>query len=211
METWFDGRLVSEFVTYFVVLDPLGMAPLFWALTHKGSRPYQVRMALMGVGLATAMLLLFAFTGKGILLTFGISMPAFRIAGGLLLFLLSIDMIFARQSGLRSTTVREQEEAAHREGIAVFPLAFPLIAGPGALTTVLLFSERPQGLVAALPSLVVMLVVLGMLLGCLLAADTLMRRLGETGANVVSRVLGLILAALSVQYVIDGIRDSLLP
>lgn len=210
MDIGFDGRLISQFITYFVVFDPLGMAPLFWALTHKGSRPYQVRMAVMGVGLATAMLLLFAFVGHGILAAFGISMPAFRIAGGLLLFLLSIDMIFARQSGLRSTTVREREEASHREDISVFPLAFPLIAGPGALTTVLLFSDRPEGLVHALPSLGVMLVVLAVLLGCLLAADTLMHRLGETGANVVSRVLGLILAALSVQYVLDGIKESLL-
>lgn len=201
-------QLINQFVVFFVVLDPLGMAPVFWALTHRGTRAYQKRMAALGVGFATLILLLFSFIGRGVLEAFGITMPAFRIAGGVLLFLLSIDMIFARQSGLRSTTEAEQEEAGHRQDISVFPLAFPLIAGPGAMTTVLLFSERPSGNLAFLATLGVMLGVLGMLLLALLSADFLMRRLGATGANVVSRLLGLILAALSVQYVIDGIRDS---
>jgi multiple antibiotic resistance protein len=164
-------------------------------------------MALWGVGMAALILLVFSLAGRLLLDALGIGVPAFRIAGGLLLFLLSIDMIFARQSGLRSTTDREQAEAAGRTDISVFPLAFPLIAGPGAMTTVLLFAERPGG-AAFLANLLVMLLVLGMLLGALLASEPLMRRLGETGANVFSRLLGLILAALSVQYVVDGIKAS---
>ncbi|MFQ5508300.1 MAG: MarC family protein [Leptospirillia bacterium] len=203
-------RLLNELVIFFVVLDPLGMVPIFWALTHKGSRAYQTRMAAFGVGVSALILLLFAFVGRGFLELFGISMPAFRIAGGILLFLLSIDMIFARQSGLRSTTPAERAEAEHKEDISVFPLAFPLIAGPGAMTTVLLFAERPEGSLEFGVTIGVMLFVLGLVLTALLSADILMRRMGETGANVVSRLLGLILAALSVQYVMDGIREGLL-
>jgi multiple antibiotic resistance protein len=201
-------RLISAFVVFFVVLDPVGMVPVFWALTHRGTAVYRRRMAVWGVGLAAAILLVFAYTGTALLELFGIGVPAFRIAGGILLFLLSIDMIFARQSGLRSTTEREQAEAEHRADVSVFPLAFPLIAGPGAMTTVLLFAERPKAGFVFAATVVVMLVVLGMLLAALLAAEPLMRRLGETGANVFSRLLGLILAALSVQYVVDGIKAS---
>jgi multiple antibiotic resistance protein len=200
-------RLVNAFVVFFVVLDPVGMVPIFWALAHRGTPAYRRRMALWGVGMAALILLVFSLAGRLLLDALGIGVPAFRIAGGLLLFLLSIDMIFARQSGLRSTTDREQAEAAGRTDISVFPLAFPLIAGPGAMTTVLLFAERPGG-AAFLANLLVMLLVLGMLLGALLASEPLMRRLGETGANVFSRLLGLILAALSVQYVVDGIKAS---
>jgi len=200
-------RLVNAFVVFFVVLDPVGMVPIFWALAHRGTATYRRRMAVWGVGLATGILLIFAVAGRALLELLGIGVPALRIAGGLLLFLLSIDMIFARQSGLRSTTDREQAEAEHRADISVFPLAFPLIAGPGAMTTVLLFAERPGG-AAFLANIGVMLVVLLLLLGALLASELLMRRLGETGANVFSRILGLILAALSVQYVVDGIKAS---
>jgi multiple antibiotic resistance protein len=203
-------RIVSAFVVFFVVLDPVGMVPVFWALTHRGTAVYRRRMAVWGVGLAAAILLVFAFAGTALLELFGIGMPAFRIAGGILLFLLSIDMIFARQSGLRSTTEREQAEAEQRADVSVFPLAFPLIAGPGAMTTVLLFAERPQAGIAFAAMVLVMLVVLGLLLVALLAAEPLMRRLGETGANVFSRLLGLVLAAMSVQYVVDGIKASFL-
>jgi multiple antibiotic resistance protein len=200
-------RLVNTFVVFFVVLDPVGMVPVFWALAHRGTPVYRRRMAVWGVGLAAMILVLFAFVGRAFLAAMGIGVPAFRIAGGILLFLLSIDMIFARQSGLRSTTEREQAEAEHRADISVFPLAFPLIAGPGAMTTVLLFAGQPGGLAFA-ATMAVMGVVLALLLVALLASEYLMRLLGETGANVFSRILGLVLAALSVQYVVDGIQAS---
>lgn len=201
-------RLINEFVVFFLVLDPLGMAPVFWALTHKGTRAFQKRMALLGVGFATSILLVFSFIGHGFLSAFGIGVPAFRIAGGILLFMLSIDMIYARQTGLRSTTRAEREEAERHTDISVFPLAFPLIAGPGAMTTVLLFSDRPEGTLLFASTIGMMLLVLVLVLLALLSADTIMRHLGETGANAVSRILGLVLAALSAQYVVDGIRES---
>jgi len=201
---------LNEFATWLVVLDPLGMVPIFWALSHRDTPAHRRRMAVHSVAYSTCILAAFAVFGRHILEIFGIGMPAFRIAGGLLLFLLSIDMIFARQSGLRSTTTSEREEAGHRDDISVFPLAFPLIAGPGALTTVLLFSKRAEGLLPYVATIGMMLFVLGLVLACLLLAEPIMRRLGETGANVVSRLLGLILAALSVQYAVDGIRESFL-
>jgi len=202
--------LVNAFVVLFIVIDPIGVAWLFAALTRTAPRSAQVRMAVRGVALSTLILVGFFFVGDWLLKALGISLPAFRIAGGVLLFLLSIDMVFARQSGLRSTTTREQQEAAHREDVSVFPLAFPLIAGPGALTTVLLMTGNATGSAEFVGLLAVLLLVLAMALGALLLTHTIVRVLGETGANVVSRLLGLILAALAVQYILDGIRNSLL-
>src|SRR5690606_30649991 len=138
-------NLVNLFVVLFVVIDPIGLAPIFGALTRGGSAAYRRRMAVKAVLLAAGISFLFAFTGDWLLKALGISVPAFRIAGGLLLFLVAIDMVFARQSGLRSTTVREQEEARFKEDISVFPLAFPLLAGPGTLTTVLLYVGETRG------------------------------------------------------------------
>lgn len=198
---------VDSLIILFVVVDPIGLAPMFGAITHGGSAEYRRRVALRGTLIAALILVTFVFIGADLLQALGITMPAFQIAGGALLFLLAVDMVFARQSGLRSTTEREQREAEHRQDISVFPLAFPLIAGPGALTTVLLMSSRyahsPKvvGIVLA-----VVLVVLTATLIALLAADRIMKIMGETGANVVSRLLGVILAALAVQYIVDGIH-----
>ncbi|MCC6301204.1 MAG: NAAT family transporter [Gammaproteobacteria bacterium] len=201
--------LLGTFIVLLVVIDPIGLAPLFYALARHQTRAQQRRTAVQSVALATGMLLIFFFIGDALLRVLGIGMPAFRIAGGALLFLLAIDMVFARQSGLRSTTAREQEEAVSRSGIAVFPLAFPLIAGPGSLTTVLLMASTWGSRQEFIGMLVVLLAVLLLALLSLLAAPYLMRLLGETGANVVSRLLGLILAALAVQYILDGVTMSL--
>jgi multiple antibiotic resistance protein len=201
--------LFSAFVTLLIVVDPIGNAPIFAALTHNMTPAYRRQMAVRGITLAMIILVVFLLIGELLLHTLGIGIPAFRIAGGILLFLLAIDMIFARQSGLRSTTVQEQQEAEHKRDVSVFPLAFPLIAGPGALTTVLLMtSPRPElPLLAGL--LMVLLLVLAVTLMSLLSADRIMRVLGETGTNVITRLMGLILAALAVQYVLDGIGSAL--
>lgn len=200
--------LFNTFVVLFIVIDPLGLAPLFYALTQGGGAAYQRKMALRGTALATGMLLVFFFVGDQLLTALGIGLPAFRIAGGVLLFLLAIDMVFARQSGLRSTTSREQEEAVSKQDVSVFPLAFPLIAGPGALTTVLLMSASWKEPVVFAGMLAVLLIVLGMTLASLLWASTILKFLGETGTNVISRLFGLILAALAVQYILDGLRNA---
>ncbi|WP_018232469.1 MarC family protein [Thioalkalivibrio thiocyanodenitrificans] len=201
--------LLSAFVLLFIVVDPIGVAAIFAALVHDLPREEQRRIARNGVLLAAGILLTFMLVGNGLLSVLGISIPAFRVAGGVLLFMLSLDMIFARQSGMRATTLREQREASRRQDISVFPLAFPLIAGPGAMTTVLLMASagHPPGIMAALVGVVVLVLAL-----CLLAfrlAPSIIRGLGETGINVVNRLLGLILAALAVQFILDGVRVGL--
>ena len=197
---------LNAFVVLFIVLDPIGVAWLFAALTSEHTPQQQRHTALRGVLLATMIMYLFFFFGNGLLHWMGIGLPAFRIAGGILLFLLSIEMVFARQSGLRSTTKGEQDEAQHKNDISVFPLAFPLLAGPGALTTVLLMVGNIQSLGDRVVMASVILLVSLVTLLILLLAQTLSRLLGQTGANVVSRLLGLVLSALAIQFVIDGIR-----
>jgi multiple antibiotic resistance protein len=204
-------RLVNMFIVLLVVIDPVGVTPVFGALTRGGGDLHRRRMAAKGTALAALILLLFAFIGAWLLDTLGITLPAFKIAGGILLFLIAIDMVFARQSGGRSTTGREEEEARFKEDISVFPLAFPLIAGPGALTTILLMVGESHGRPLYFISMIgVLLLVLLLTLVCLLGAGRLMRLLGETGANVMDRLFGVILAALAVQFVIDGVRAGFL-
>lgn len=197
----------NAFVTLLVVVDPLGLAPIFAALTRGFSERQKRESAIRGTVLGAVILLVFALVGNALLGALGIGLPAFRIAGGILLFLLALDMIFARPSGMRSSTVREQEEESYQHDISVFPLAIPLVAGPGGITTVLLYTGGGPTQLALF--LVVLLVVLLLTLICLLLAPRVMRLFGETGANVLSRVLGVLLAALAVQFVIDGIRTSL--
>lgn len=199
---------LSNFITLFSVVDPIGVAWLFAAMTHGAAREEQRRMALTATLLASIILLVFFFSGTSLLDWFGITIPAFRIAGGALLFLLSIEMVFARHSGLRSTTTGEQDEATHKQDISIFPLAFPLLAGPGAITTVLLMTSAGSSSVIFWESLLVLLAVIMMTLLALLFAPVLVRALGETGANVISRILGLLLAALAVQYIVDGIKTA---
>lgn len=199
---------LSNFITLFSVVDPIGVAWLFAAMTHGVSREEQRRMAFNATLLASVILLVFFFSGTILLDWFGITIPAFRIAGGVLLFLLSIEMVFARHSGLRSTTRGEQHEAAHKQDVSVFPLAFPLLAGPGAITTVLLMASSGSHSAMAWESLLVIVVVLLITLLVLLSTPVLARSLGETGANVISRILGLLLAALAVQYIVDGLKAS---
>ncbi|MCR6631212.1 MAG: MarC family protein [Magnetospirillum sp.] len=201
---------LTAFVAFLVILDPPGTAVVFAAMTRTVAEPHRRAMAWRATGLAGLMLLAFALGGEWLLAMLGITLPAFRVAGGALLFLLATDMVFARQSGLRSTTPLEEEEAASREDITVFPLAFPLIAGPGALTSVVLMMGRAQGDPAhQMVVLAVLALVLVIMLAALLGAGRLLRLLGMTGAHVVSRVLGVILAALAAQFVLDGLRQSL--
>jgi multiple antibiotic resistance protein len=200
---------LSAFVTLFVVLDPPGMAPMFAALTAKETDAARRIIALRGTLIAGIILIPFAFVGEWVLRMLGVTIDSFRIAGGLLLFMVAVDMIFAHETPLRRTTPGETEEATQRGDISVFPLAIPLIAGPGAMTTVVLLMQQAdgeivtQGVVIAVLVLVLALVLLGLLL-----ATRMMRLIGVTGANVITRVLGVILGALAVQYVVDGVAGS---
>lgn len=202
--------LFNTFLLLFVVVDPIGLAAIFVGLTHGEPVDYRRRMALNGTGIAALVLVVFALFGDRLLAALNITLPAFRIAGGALLFLLAIDMVFARHSGVRAPTAREQAEAERRKDISVFPLAIPLIAGPGAITTVLLTAGSGHGSWLATGALLAVLaVVLALTLLALLAATRIMHLIGETGANVVGRVFGIVLAALAVQFMLDGLQAAL--
>jgi multiple antibiotic resistance protein len=203
-------QLVKFFVVFFVVVDPISLIPLFAGLTQGASARYKKKMAGKATAIALAICVLFSLVGAKFLDIMGISLSSFRIAGGTLLFLIALDMVFARPSGTRSTS-SEQEEAKKREDISVFPLAFPFMAGPGALATILLsvgeVGTKPLLFAGMLGAVGVVLAVCWVLM---LATPRLMKVLGVTGANVVSRLSGVILAALAVQFIVDGIRGSFL-
>ncbi|MDH5230227.1 MAG: MarC family protein [Gammaproteobacteria bacterium] len=200
---------ISTFVVLVVVIDPVGVAPIFGALTQHASQTYRRTMARRGVLLSFLILVFFSFAGHLLLTALGISMQAFKVAGGFFLFLLSIDMVFARQSGLRSTTPKETHEAEHADDISVFPLAIPLLAGPGAMTTLVLMMGEAAGRIEHISIIMAILtLVLVLVYAALMSAAVIMKILGEIGTNVVSRILGILLAALAVQYMIDGIRSS---
>jgi multiple antibiotic resistance protein len=192
-------------ILLFVVIDPVGLAPMFAAMT--GGEPAASRngMAVKGVIIAGIILVLFTLSGTFLLHYLNINTASFSIAGGILLFLLAMDMVLVRQSGLRMTTLREHEEALHKTDISVFPLAIPMIAGPGALTTILLLRNAPVFSLDTLVILGVLIVILALTLFMLLLAVKLTGFLGETGANVITRVLGVILTALAVQYILNGL------
>src|ERR1700676_2955974 len=203
-------QLIKFFVVFFVVVEPISLIPLFAGLTEGSTRCYQKNMAGKSTGIALGICVLFALAGAKFLDVMGIALSSFRIAGGTLLFLIALDMVFARPSGTRSTT-SEQEETKKREDISVFPLAFPFIAGPGALATILLTAgevgAKPLLFAGFLGVVALVLIVCWVLM---LATPRLMKVLGVTGANVVSRLSGVILAALAVQFIVDGIRGSFL-
>ena len=196
--------LISAFFTLFVVIDPIGLAPMFLALT-KGMEPAARRaVALRAVLIAAAILTLFALFGEAVLGFMGISMPAFRIAGGALLFFTAFDMLFERRTKRRKGQARAENDPS------VFPLATPLIAGPGAIATMILLTGSAGGdwlVIGA--TLAVMAAVLAAVLGAFFIGASVERFLGETGINVITRLLGMLLAALAVQFVLDGLGEML--
>ena len=200
----------TAFVALVVIIDPVGTLPIFLTLTQHQARERRRLTAITSISVAAVTLIVVGFAGGPVLQLLGISLPALRISGGILLLLLSIDMVFARQSGIRSTTETETEEAAESSDVAVFPLAIPLIAGPGAITSLILLMGRAgNDLILQTIVIALMLSVLGLTLATLLFASPLMDRLGVTGINVIGRVFGIVLAALAVQYIIDGTIEVL--
>lgn len=198
------GFLITAFATLFVVIDPPGLVPLFIALTRGMSVARRRSLALRACIIAVAILAAFAIAGEALLGFIGITMAAFRIAGGILLFLTALDMLFERR-----TQRREGQHAEPDHDPSVFPLATPLIAGSGAIATmILLVGQAGGGLPGTALVIGVMLVVMLTTFAFLLAAPPLERMLGRTGTIVITRLLGMLLAALSVQFVIDGVRGT---
>ena len=198
------GFLITAFATLFVVIDPPGLIPLFIALT-QGMSPEQRRaIGLRACLIAGGLLLLFGLAGESLLGFIGISMPAFRIAGGILLFLTAMDMLFERR-----TQRREGQQAEADHDISVFPLATPLIAGPGAIASmILLVGQSGPGWAGTAAVMGLLVAVLIVTWAMFLAAPLLERLLGRTGTIVITRLLGMLLAALSVQFVIDGVKGT---
>lgn len=202
--------ILKFFVVFLVVVEPLSLVPVFASLTLNHSPEYRGQVAAKAVFISAIICILFAFGGAQLLRVLGISLSAFRIGAGALLFLIALDMAFARSSPIRNTREDESDESKQRQDISVFPLAFPLITGPGAMATIILaFGEsgRPWWVYAGQGA--AMLVVLGAAWLTMRLANPLMRVVGVTGANVISRLFGVILAALAVQYIIDGIKGAM--
>jgi multiple antibiotic resistance protein len=208
----FETGLLA-FTTFFATVAPVDVAVLFAALTPHASQGRRIAMALRGVLIAAAILFAFALFGNKLLALLGISLAALRVAGGVLLLLMAIDMVFARSSGGVTTTDDEDLEAGHRHDISVFPLATPLIAGPGTMGAAILLYAQAEGDASRITAVFVALgLVLTLTFALLLVAARLGQFLGVTGQNVITRVVGILLAALSVQFIFDGVRESgLLP
>ncbi len=194
----------AAFVTLFVIIDPIGLSPLFVALTTGKSAAQRRGIAVRAVLTGMAILTVFGLFGEWLLTKIGIGMPAFRISGGLLLFLTAIEMLFEKRTPRREKTADEDDSADP----AVFPLAMPLIAGPGAMTSMILLMGQYSGnITAQIAVYAVMLSVLLIVFLFFLTAGAMERALGHTGINLVTRLMGMFLAALSVQFVLDGLRD----
>ena len=204
---------LSAFVTFFVVIDPPGCAPIFAGLTRGGSDAHRRAMALRSTGIATVILILFALVGEPLLTSLGISLDAFRIAGGIMVFLIALEMVFEKRTERREERAEEiqrRQAEAHKdepEDISVFPMGIPMIAGPGSIATVMLVTSRNHGthLMIVLAALAAVLITT---LVSLLAAGAIMRVLGDKLEAMITRILGVLLAALAAQYVIDGVKAS---
>jgi multiple antibiotic resistance protein len=196
--------LLTAFATLFVVIDPPGLAPLFIALTRGAEAAHRRAVALRACVVAAGILTLFGLAGEAVLGFLGISMDAFRIAGGMLLFLTALDMLFERRQPRR-----EGQQPRHPEDPSVFPLATPLIAGPGAIASmILLTGQAGAGWAGVMAVHLVMLATVCIAFVFLLASAPVERVLGRVGTNVVTRLLGMLLAALAVQFMLDGLRGA---
>jgi multiple antibiotic resistance protein len=202
-----ESFAARAFLTLFVVVDPVGLAPVFVALAGRRSAEEKRRIALRATTVGLGILVGFTLAGSWLLAQLGISIGAFRVAGGLLLFRIAVGMVFAQHE---RGTPEEEEEARGREDVSVFPLAIPMLAGPGAMASVMILAGEAGRLRGGLPLLLgVVLLVTFLAYVAFRVATPIAAALGQTGVNVVTRVLGVLLAALAVQYVADGARSLL--
>lgn len=208
--------IIPAFVTLFIIIDPIGLVPVFMALTTDGDARYRRTMAAKGVIIAFFILLFFALLGEPLLAALGISMPAFRMAGGILLFLIGLEMVFEKRGKKRNDRAeahhqhemeKAQDSQQELEDISAFPLAIPFLSGPGAIATIMLLMSEQQGdwllqlgLISALAAVLLISFVLFLLSG------ELSRYLPDTVTTVISRLLGMLLAAMAIQFFVDGIK-----
>ena len=195
--------LITSFVALFVIIDPIGLTPIFVALTQGMDQQLRRKIAIRAIAVSGFVISLFILFGETVLGFIGISMPAFRVAGGVLLFLTALDMLFQRRSERREN----QTEDKIIDDPSVFPLAIPLITGPGAIATVILIAGAKPGLIGIASAGIVSTLVLISVFIFFSSASGLERLLGRTGIGVLTRLLGMLLAALSVQFVLEGLFD----
>ncbi|MDB5683917.1 MAG: MarC family transcriptional regulator [Sphingomonas bacterium] len=215
MSAHWTALFLSAFVTFFVVIDPLGCAPIFASLTRGASKTHRRAMAIRSILVASGVLFAFALFGEDLLRVLGISMAAFRVAGGIMLFLIALEMVFERRTQRReeradeiTRKAAEEHRPLEEEDISVFPMAIPMIAGPGSIATAMLLTSRAEGWADGAVVLAALAATLALTMLGLLAAAPMMRALGEKMEAMITRMLGVLLAALAVQFVIDGIRVS---
>lgn len=201
-------EFVSAFITLFVVLDPPGCAPIYAGLTAGANAAQRRSMAIRACLIAGVILLVFALFGEDLLGALHIELDSFRIAGGLMLFLIALDMVFEKRTQRREQRAEKVMATPEVEDVSVFPMAMPMLAGPGAIASIMLLEGGAKGLQGSLIVLAALLVVLLLTLLALLAAGPLMKLVGARVEAVVTRLLGVLLAALAAQYVIDGLRGS---
>ncbi len=206
---------VSAFVTLFVVLDPPGCVPIFSSLTSGANAAHRRSMAFRSVAIASVVLVAFALGGQAFLKALGISLSAFKIAGGVMVFLIAIDMVFEKRTERRENRAEEVKSAAaaaakpiESEDISVFPMAIPMLAGPGSLAAIMLLAARSHSPQETFVVMAALLAVMIITLLSLLAAGPLMKLMGAKFEGALTRLLGVVLAALAAQFVVDGIKQS---
>jgi multiple antibiotic resistance protein len=202
--------IINAFVTIIVMFDPPGLAAIFLGLTTGMTRSQRLQVAMRGTITAAGILAVFAIAGAGILNVLGISLGAFRIAGGLLLFWISFEMIFEKRHERQEKSAERAITKDHISNVAVFPLAIPLIAGPGAISAVILLAGSFYQPVERAGLIGVIIAASLVLFAFLVIAERIDRFLGDTGRTILTRLLGVVLAALSVQFVVDGIKQAFL-
>lgn len=199
---------VSSLITFFVVIDPPGCAPIYAGLTSGVPAAHSRAMAIRAVVIAGAILVIFALFGQAILSAIGASLDSFRIAGGILLFIIATEMVLEKRTQRREDRAEKIKATPEIEDVSVFPMAMPMIAGPGSIASIMLLMSRGHGVERTLVILAALGAILALTLVALILAGPIMRILGDKIEAVVTRLLGVLLAALAAQFVIDGLRTS---
>lgn len=199
---------VSAFITLFVVIDPPGCAPIYAGLTKEASAAQARNMALRATAIAAVILTIFAFFGEDLLAALHIQLDSFRIAGGLMLFWIAFEMVFEKRTKRREERADKVSADPEVEDVSVFPMAMPMLAGPGAIAAIMLLMNEADGIDATIEVFAALGLVLVLTAGALVAAGPLIRLLGDKVEAVITRLLGVLLAALATQYVIDGINGA---
>jgi len=199
---------ISSLITFFVVIDPPGCAPIYAGLTAGVPAVHARAMALRAVLIAGAILVVFALFGQTILSAIGASLDSFRVAGGILLFVIATEMVLEKRTQRREDRAEKIKGTPEIEDVSVFPMAMPMIAGPGSIASIMLLMSKGHGVERTLVILAALAVILALTLLALVAAGPIMRVLGDKIEAVITRLLGVLLAALAAQFVIDGLRAS---